>query len=289
MLQTPSWKWLSSRTTARELAAEAARKSPRPCLPAIEQLDSRQLLSASVGGDDIIVEPPAPASSSQILIGLLNGGVDLIKGELTALKLAAEDLKLAEVPNFLHKLNQEFFKIDQIVSDFGAALIKGELTEHKENKAFEQLELEFLKIDSLLAGVQGEEGSLSRLIEGIKIDAFSLLTDLSKIGSGGELEHKDQQALLKIVRDFDSLDDALLKLQEDLLASKHKSESKVDYLQIKLNDVLISSKQVDDKELQGQLLKTIDATRILIGLLQPGEGFDGGVSIIGSTDDVIAG
>jgi hypothetical protein len=288
MSHTPSWNWLTSRITARRLADESRSTPSRPCLPAIEQLDDRVLLSAAVGGD-VIVEPPNPASSSQILIGLLKGSFDLLKVELEALKFAAEDIKLAEVPNLVHKLNLEFFKIDQIVSDFGAALIKGELTEHKEHKAFEQLELEFLKIDSLLGAVKGDEGGLSRLIEGIKIDAFTLLGNLSKFESAGELSHKDQQTLLKIVADFDSLDDAVLKLQEDLLFHKHKGEHKQDYLEIKLNDVLVSSRLVDDKNLQGQLLSTIDATKILIGLLQPGDDFTGGISVIGSTDDVVAG
>src|SRR5258705_11522322 len=112
MLPTPSWKWLSSRLTTRALATPGTTPS-RPCLPAIEQLDDRVLLSVSFEG--------APNGDTQILIGLLRGQVPLVSHEVNLLKIAG-DLKLD-----IHKLNESFLKIDDVIYKYGESLVKGEL------------------------------------------------------------------------------------------------------------------------------------------------------------------
>jgi len=84
-MSTPSWKWLQ-RSNARELTARAepAGASPRPCLPAVEALGDRILLSA-VAPAAASSDGPPPAD--QILIGLIKGELKLATSELAALQL----------------------------------------------------------------------------------------------------------------------------------------------------------------------------------------------------------
>ena len=102
-MSNPSWKWLSSRSTARELAAQALRSKapPRPCLPAVEPLGDRIMLSVSAAA---ATDGPPPID--QVLIGLIKGELSLATSELAAMKLAGgEDRQL------LHKLTEGFLKI----------------------------------------------------------------------------------------------------------------------------------------------------------------------------------
>jgi hypothetical protein len=286
MSLNPSWKWLSSRLTARDLAAQAkSSKTPsRPCLPAVEQLDQRVMLSAAA---DIIVEPPNPTTSPQILIGLIKGELDLIKGELEALKLASADLKLAETPNLIHKLTESFLKIDDVFYKYGQDLIKGEIDGIKgeilADKAMSELDFHFLKITDL---VGDKSENLDGVIAILKDNATSLLSGLTRLGPGGELEHKDEQSLINFVNKFDQAADAVLKLEEFALDRKPPTGTKVHYLEIKLEDLLVSSLKLDDK-----IKSQVDAEGIiavLIGLLKPAENPTDGVSIV-TTDDVILG
>src|SRR4051812_16192512 len=127
---SPSWKWLSSRSSARIRGSRtASSQTPaRPCLPAVEPLGDRILLSA--------VAPAAasegPPPIDRVLIGLLKGELNLANSELAALKLAG-----AEDPQLLHTLTGGFLKIDAVINKVSEAVIKGDLTDHKDSKALE--------------------------------------------------------------------------------------------------------------------------------------------------------
>jgi hypothetical protein len=286
MPQNPSWKWLSSRSTASELAAQAAAsKSPsRPCLPAVEQLDQRVMLSVA---GDIIVEPPQPADSTQILIGLVKGELDLVKEELNFLRLAAAEQKFAETPNLIHKLTQSFLKIDDVLYRYGEDLIKGGLDgvklEIAEKKAISEIDSQFSKIGGLLGEVG--EGGFTRLIEGIKQEATSILIGLGDLGPGGELDSKDQHSLLNFASKFEVAADAILNLEGFNLARKAGGKQ-IEYIQVKLEDILVSASKVS-LEYKDQI-KPEGIIAILIGLLSPAEKPTDGVSIV-TTDDVILG
>ena len=264
-MSKPSWKWLSSRPAARERAAGAAlsRAESRPCLPAVEPLGDRIMLSAVASVADSEGPPPV----DRILIGLLKGELNLANSELAALKLAGGDDK-----QLLHRLTEGFLKIDEVINDVGQAAIKGELTEHKENKALELLEGEFLKIDSAISGLSGNtQEQIKAAIGDIKLSAGDLLGALSTIKLD-ELSHKDEQAFLKITEVFGDVDAGLLKIQEGVLARK-AGKGQQEFLVIKMTDVLVSSYQkVSDEGLKQQLDGLVaDTEKILIGLLQPSE------------------
>src|SRR5438128_2647428 len=123
MLTNPSWKWLSSRLAARQLADAAAANLPsRPCLPAIEPLDDRLMLSATPspfyqsGGHEI-------TANTQILIGLLQhdsdgkpvGLLGLIQNELTAIKLAPGQMKFSD----LIQMKIDWLNMDQAIVKLG--------------------------------------------------------------------------------------------------------------------------------------------------------------------------
>src|SRR4051812_14453373 len=125
MLRIPSWKWLSFRPTRELVAGGDAPPQSRPCLPAVEKLDDRLMLSVSVSTDASEVPPPALQGDTDILIGLLNGQLTLVSHELNAVKLAG-DLKID-----VHKVTERFLKIDDLITDFGQAVLKQDLTEKK--------------------------------------------------------------------------------------------------------------------------------------------------------------
>ena len=263
-MAVPTWKWLPSHSAARELAASAVSRVPsRPCLPAVEALGDRILLSA--------VAPAAasegPPPIDRILIGLIKGELSLATSELAALKLAGGD-----DTQVLHKLTQGFAKIDEVINDVGQAVIKGDLTEHKENKALELLDNEFLKLDAAVGGLSGDaQKRLEAAIDGIKLSAGELLGGLSTIKLD-ELSNKEQQQFLKITEAFGDVGAGLLKIEESVLARK-AGKGQEDFLVIKLTDILVSSYQkVSDEGLKEQLDGLVaGAEKILIGLLQPSE------------------
>jgi hypothetical protein len=266
----PSWKWLSRACNARDLAASGRNTSSRPCLPVIEQLGDRVMLSAAPVPAAASSEEPPPIN--QVLIGLLQGELKLATSELSALKIAGE----AQDSSLLHKLNEGFLKIDQVISNLGDAIIKGDLTENKDNKAIEQIDLELMKIDALVGGFPDDvQESLKAALDGIKLSAGDLVSNLSKFDTI-DLSHKEQLQFLKITDAFTDLDAALLKLQEGIIEDKATTD-KQKFLEIKLDQILVSSAQLTDEGLKEDLLGLAAQTeKILIGLLQPP-----------STDDVI--
>jgi hypothetical protein len=270
MLPTPSWKWLSSRLSTRALTAASGATPSRPCLPAIEQLDDRVMLSSVEGG---------PNGDTQILIGLLRGQVQLVSHEVNILKVAG-DLKLD-----IHKFNESFLKIDDLISRFGEdpiGTVKGESLALKQDKTISDLQIEFLKIDALVGGLpEGEDRQLKLLVDTFEHKAVDLINFLGASTGGGDLEHKVEETYLKVADSFLKLDGAVLKVEEDSIARK-AGKGQVEYLKIKLQDVLVSSLKIEDSDLKQDLLGlAADTVATLNG------GSTDGVTVE-TTDDVLA-
>ena len=265
MPRNPSWKWLSSRPSAPQLAHDAAdSKAPsRPCLPVVEPLGDRILLSANPPVAGEIPPNENPPAIDQILIGLLKGELQETATELSLLKIVAD-----ADPSLTHKFTAGLLKIDDVLYKATEDLIKGGLTDLKIKKAVSDVQSEFLKIDALIGGL-GELGDIKVILDRMENKATDLLEVLLKIDPVNELSDKEKQLFLKITDTFGDLDAGLLKLQENLVASK-QSKGQLEYLKIKFEDILVSSRQVTDGELKEQLLGTVaDYEKILIGLLLP--------------------
>jgi hypothetical protein len=275
MLHVPSWKWLSFRPT-REIVSGDAAPASRPCLPAVEQLDDRLMLSASTDASEV----PPPNGDTQILIGLLRGQIGVLSDELNAIKFAGA-LKLD-----VHKFTESFQRIDDLINKVGEAQIKVDLTDHKIQSAISDLKVEFLKIDALVGGIDSESGgSLKFVLDSLEHKATELVGLLSSATGGGDLDHKIELKYQKVADSFLALDGALLKIQEDAALARKAGKGQQEYLEVKLREVLVSSLKIDDIKLQDELagLK-IDTLR----LLQPDSDFTGGVTTDGSTGDVLA-
>jgi hypothetical protein len=265
-MSVPPWNWLPSRKSHDQNPPDGA-PAPlpsRPCLPAVEALGDRVLLSAAPGAAS---NGPPPAD--QVLIGLLKGELSLVNQQLAALKLAAD-----ADPQTLHKLTDGFLKVDDVLVKYGEAFIKGDLNDQKIKLSLYELERQLIKLGTL----KFPTAQMQPALDGIKLGAENLIDAINQVGSVGDLSQKQQLSYLKINDAFGAVDAALLKIEGAVIENKVKADQKVDYLVIKLNDVLVSSvNKVDDPDLQKSLQGLVAETdRILIGLLQPPQ-----------TDDVI--
>jgi hypothetical protein len=237
----------------------------RPCLPAVEALGDRILLSVAVepGASD---QNPPPAVD-QILIGLLKGELKLATDEIAALKLVG-----GEDPQALHKVTEGFLSIDDVLIKYGEAIIKGDLTDQKIKLAQADLDRAYAKIGDIKIGGEAFQAALGD----IKLDAAGILASLNKVGPVGDLSHKEQLQYLKITDVFGDVDAGLLKLQEALLARK-AGKGQQEFLIIKMTDIIVTGVAPSDPQLKASLQDLAAATeKILIGLLQPP-----------TTDDVI--
>jgi hypothetical protein len=257
-------KGLPPQPAARELAACAAasKNAPsRPCLPAVESLGDRIMLSADVA--PLAVDTPPP-QVSQILIGMMKGDTTNFAQDLDTLKLAAEvDPKLAK------KLGDALLKIDRSVYRFGEALIKGQDVTSKQAQAMASIERQFLKIDAHLARLpQDAQLKLMPSIDALKLDVTQIIGEMGTVGPAPDLSSKDKQVLVKISNDWEQMDRLALKLQQELAIKKATVD--VEPLKIKLTDILVSSNSVGDATLKEQLTGVAgEAQQILIGLLLP--------------------
>jgi type VI protein secretion system component Hcp len=251
----------------------------RPCLPAVEKLDDRLLLSAvtqaaSDGGNETPYK-----GDTQILIGLLLGQQDLIKGEISAFN-SIGDLKIDA-----HKLSESFRRIDEGVYKLGEALINGDLSDHKVDKTAADLQVEFQKIDMLVGGLGSDAGSEFKIKIGeLEQKVDGLVNDLTISTDAGDLDHKTERTYLSVADSFLRLDDAILKYESDVVQDKtHKADMK--FLEIELQDVQISSYKIDDTRLQGEIQSLAQET---FKLVAP-PTFTGGVTTDGGdTGDVLA-
>jgi hypothetical protein len=281
MLRIPSWKWLSFRPT-RELIAGDAPPQSRPCLPALEKLDDRLMFSVSIND----TTAPPPSGHDQIFQVFLKEQLALVSNELNALKLAG-NLNLD-----VHQLNNSFLKIDDLITNFGEAILKDDLTAVKIDRTINDLKIEFSKIDALVGGV-GENtdtgGELKFVLDTLDSKANELIGLLNTATNAGDLDHKVTLDYLRVADSFLGLDGAVLKATEDAVLARKAGKGQQEYLVIKLNDVIVSSLKIDNPDLQRQLL---DLEALTVGLLQSdggGGNFGGGVTTDGgSTGDVLA-
>ena len=246
---TPSFNWLPPRPDTREIAARAAEAAPgaRPCLPAIEALDDRILLSAVVIGP--IEQPDGAVANPAVLTALFKSGFDLLKAEVAALKFfqgGETDYKESS----LKILTNQFLKLDQTLLKIGDALLVGDLTGYKyyESKVTEVA----LKIDALLPGD-----------EAVFLPAVQRLVKSLAGQEGGQVVSKEDIKLLSNLSDqFFKIDQALLKFAADPTGAQFKQglnpAIKITQDFVKIDALL----QQLDPDVSGHFKSTIDALKI---------------------------
>ncbi len=298
-----SWHWLAPRLTIRDLLSTPNQTgdSQRPCLAEVESLGDRLLMSASV-------EVPAPAPET-IVTTLLKasigttGATDSILANGLALYKAAgslEGVNAVKLNQFSHKLTDSLLKIDTIFFKFADDLIKGEVTGIKYNKALGAYNDELLKLDKLISDFGGTGENNPLYAQKIKLEktAGDLWESYKLFGAGAKVDSKVELVFHKLTDDFLDVEGGLLKLGDDTIAKTNKGSNKgdIEYLKIKLEDVLISSYKVSDSDLKAELLGYINAAtemeNSLIGAPGNGGGEGGGVIggvivLLADVDDVI--
>jgi hypothetical protein len=183
----PSWNWLPPRPTAREMTGHGpAATAPvaRPCLPAIEPLDDRILLSAATPTTDLKIADGT--ANTAVLIGLLKGGLDLIKGEVSALKLAVGgDETQIKGESTLKLLTDTFLKLDETLFKLGDAVMVGDVNGYKEQQL--KLDTVFHKLGELVPESTGILPAVQRATD-------ALIKNLGSLEGGDKVSRGPQAA-----------------------------------------------------------------------------------------------
>jgi hypothetical protein len=291
MSDTHSWNWLPPRLTARKVTeGMAAEETGRPCLPEVERLDDRILLSASVKA---AAAETGGGGTTQVLIGLLRDGTDLVKGELGVLQ-AARPTDPAGTKDLrgTWKLAQDFWKLDDLLFDAAEGSAKGQpqdLSKIRLDDAFKKIADDAADLGGLSDG---------QLLPAVQRAAGQYLADLNLAG----LTFKKADFTWKIVEDFAKVDDLVYRIGADAVIRGDLAGSKGDSPDVflghledafaKLDQVISAS---GDSSIIGVLLPAVQRAedellpyiRGLIGQTG-GDQFPGGVTLPDAGGDVIA-
>ena len=281
MLTNPTWKWLSSRRPLPELADAASANLPsRPCLPAIEKLDDRLMLSVTPspfyqsGGHEGIT------ADTEILIGLIKGQLGLVQNELTAIKLAPGQIKLSD----LVQMKVDFLNMDGKITSLGEDAIAGKFTELKQQKVLNGIDDIFFKIQSVIPPNSTDGGNdLLPAVQKVREAAIKIVMDFKLQATGGSVvTDKQQNAILAIPDQFLNMDELLMKYGQNPAAPEFATGfapgAKLDETFVKI-DFLVSQL---DPNLQLHLKQIITQMKVdtftFLGTLnnQPPVDTDGG-------------
>src|SRR5262245_6288779 len=131
-----SWKWLTPRMTGGKFSQKAGKSArSRPAL-AIERLEDRQVLSAVSPAAET---GPPPSGDAQVLIELLQGGLNVTQDEFQLLKILGASSPTADKPTMsdfhftqaVNKASPLLFQLSDTLQKVGADLIQGNLTDQK--------------------------------------------------------------------------------------------------------------------------------------------------------------
>jgi len=290
MKRDPSWKWLPSRPAVRTSDADIP---TRPSMPAMEQLDDRILLSAAPSADAAAGPGGGPQLSTSALIGLLRGELELVKGELSALKLAPAALKVDDVV----QLKLAFLKIDDLFLTLGDQAITGDIATKKWPITL-KIDQAFLKIDDIV-GSAGSDSALLPAVQKVREAATRLQKVLSNTDTQFlKIDNSQLKFVLKLADDALKIDETALKIglldAQDLVRILPYIEHKIAEANLKLNEDV--DKLGGELKIEG-LVPAIQDTLDFLGSFTkrvPTDGlssldtsFDGGVTV-DDTDDLFA-
>ena len=307
MKSTHSWKWLVPRFISRHLlkASSRTRAAARPCL-ALERLEDRQVLSAT--STNIIVEPPPSSGDTQILIGLLQGGLKVTQDEFQLLKIlgsaspveAKVEMHDFPVVKVVDKASPVLFQLSDTLVKVGEDLIKGDLTDQKlmaaENKIdYLKIKLEEVIISSVDASTQK---TVMPIVDSLFADAADLFQGLVGIkGESQDHKHPDEIELVKLSADILKIDGLLIK--GELAAITHRKagkgqqeffsldfQAKIEGVFQDANDEILKLGEPASSSLLPAVQEFHDGILKLLGSLSGGGDFEGGI-VLPPTDDII--
>ena len=234
----------------------------RPCLPAVEKLDGRVMLSVSADATSPPpVPPPAPIPYPNVII---QDSVKLAGNEFVALGTINGGQVDHKHKDEVNDLGNQFLKLDQVFFKFWDDLVSQKVTPGEGAGVVDQVNDIFLKIDPeaadlnqfanglLLPAVQkvhgaavGEAGDGSVFIGGLLGD----LNSFQMSGMAAQFSKTDSMEFVKIGGEFSEIDNDLIDQKVDvLMGAPPDDQSKLtlamvnnEFVQIKLENALISS------------------------------------------------
>lgn len=255
----------------------------RPCLPRAELLDGRVLLSATPASET------APGAT-QAVVALLQGEVNLVSDELTALSLVTsaagtQKIHLKFTNPTLNKVGDAFAELDSGIYKLGDAVIQGfykldgGAEGHKLDQALKIVADAEQKIGLLTSDFGGSNGDnpLGPALQKIQADATSLVDSLLRVApQPGTLSDQTADALQKITGDFRAIDDDILVLASDTSAAKqgatgNKGGKPIEKIQLNFTKVKVEYARINDPSLRQTILGALDETIALVPDLGGGQ------------------
>ncbi len=263
MIPIHSWNGSPSHGSARSADSPTSRPQVRPCLPQVEQLGDRVMLSAAPTFGDV---------GSQILVALLQGQVPIVADQLAALQAGGSLVGFADGSVMKYnKLTEEFLKLDSAIYGFGDVLIKGEGNVTPEGvpslPAVQMINTELAKIETL-ASTFGSAGGNTLLpaVQKLADDTNDLVAQLTDLGSSGGSSDKYLQ-LTSIAQDFLKLDQSILGVAGKLDVGNTVDPGLLAQLKIEMSSITDGTSGLSDPSLQNTVL---DLEGTTLGLLPGG-------------------
>lgn len=243
----------------------------RPCLPQVEPLGDRIMLSVDnilIGGD---------VGSDDLLVALVMGQLPILESQLDALKLGADLVGADEAlkVEFL-KLTDGFLELQDAVYDFGDVLIKAEskvsLTDFNFTKSLDKatsnISDQLSKLETL-AFSWGAQNKLLPAVQHIGSETMSLVKALLQVAPGGDDTHDMNLNYLKLSDDFLKISQDVIKIGSDDYIARKAGKGQIEYLKIKMEDIMVTSSKIGDLKFQDLLLGLANQT---IATLDDGGG-----------------
>jgi type VI protein secretion system component Hcp len=209
MTSKHSWKWLAPRLTGRDFGKGSSGKSARsrPAL-AIERLEDRQVLSAASPAAE--TGPPPPSGDAQVLIGLLQGGLNVTQDQFNLIKVCASGKHIAKA-SIVVRAGPILSQLDDTLFKVGEDLIQGDLTDKKIMAAQDKMKyLEVQLNEVIISSVDAKTQDAAKpIVDALFADAASLVQGLLGVQGAGDapseqvtlnfakivFEYKEMQAL----------------------------------------------------------------------------------------------
>jgi hypothetical protein len=294
-----SWKWLAPRVTGRNFDKGSKSARSRPAL-AIERLEDRQVLSAVSPAAET---GPPPTGETQVVINLLQGGLKVTQDEFQLLKLLGtsssetDKVKFNEftIKKLTDKASPIFFQLNDTIQDVGADLIKGQLTDKKLMATQDKLKYLEVKLNEVIISSvdQKTQDAAGPIVDALFADATSLVQSLLDVqGIAARKAGKGQQEFLKLTADVLHIEGLTIKGELDSIKAQSPGLT-VDDFQVKIekvfqkaNEAIMNLSDADASALLPAVQNFETGIMDLLGSLQGGENFTGGV-LVPPTDDVI--
>src|SRR5262245_8297815 len=294
-----SWKWLAPRVTGRNFGKGSKSARSRPAL-AIERLEDRQVLSAV---SPAAATGPPPTGETQVVIDLLQGGLKVTQDEFQLLKLLGtsssdtDKVKFSDlsIQKVVDKASTVLFALSDTIQDVGADLIKGQLTDKKMMAAQDKIKFLEIKLNDVIitSVAPGTQDAAGPIVDALFADAASLVQSLLDVQDISlRKAGKDQQEFLKLTTDVLKIEGLTIKGELDFIKAQSPGltvddfQVKIDFLFQKANEAIIKLGPDASDALLPAVQDFETGIMDLLGSLQGGQDFTGGV-VVPSSDDVI--